>query len=370
MNLVENAILRSKELKVEAGDIRIKSSNKISVSGMELEMSNQSFKDLLKFAGLNNKTIKNFNQNFKEGTGYNILSELTKRVAENGNSKLSLYVGDNLIVERIARSGDNKNPITPEGFAGLLDIANNNNNLEIRNTFVENGGTKIGVNLIHPDHISLKFAGENISLGKRLDWDMFEGLTVSDLAYRLVCSNGMTRIEPMGAVNIKSANPSQIYKDLFADFNNESRKEKLIYAYEKGVINAMTENLSVREYENIINVISPWMEKDEMLINKFIGDEMWKLDYSNRNIDLEKLTSSQKANCPTPINAWDAINMLTNLSSHDYRSNVSASAKNTAQGMAGKLLRGTWDMRFQVSNLPTYRVEQRMQDAKGKLILN
>ena len=104
----------------------------------------------------------------------------------------------------------------------------------------------------------------------------------------------------------------------------------------------------------IRNLITFWKD-DIARILRYIGDETWKLDYKNKGIDLEKLNAGQLRNCPTPVNAWDAINCLTDLASHTYNSRVADSTKKMTQSMAGKLLNKTWDENQQLMNVPTFK---------------
>jgi len=164
----------------------------------------------------------------------------------------------------------------------------------------------------------------------------------------------MTAVIPGKAHFLDSnTDPSEWYKQLYKDIINPNKS--IIQHYQDKTYQAMKTNLSVYEYNQVrAHVLSHW--KDDMpRIQRFLGLDDWKYDYEKVGIDLTKATAGQLKNCPTPVNAWDAINCLTDLSSHRYNSQVSDKVCRDTQRMAGRLMNKTWDENQQIHNVPSFK---------------
>lgn len=225
--------------------------------------------------------------------------------------------------------------------------------LNVRDTFITDGGTKVTFNLRWDVKIPLMMPNEDIVLGKQITWDLLGDTVMSDFVERLICTNGMTGIVPRNGQVLNSDNtPSDWYDLIFNQLTNPNKET--IKEYEANVLRAMQANLSVLEFNTIKGHVMAHWKDDADKILRYIGDERWKTEYKNKAIDLEKLTAGQLRNCPTPVNAWDAVNLLTDLASHQYNAPVSHSVKKETQRMAGKLIRKTWDDDVQMLDVPKF----------------
>lgn len=214
---------------------------------------------------------------------------------------------------------------------------------------------KYSADLQYNQEIPIMFRGENIKTGVRLTWDIFGTLAATDQIERLVCANGMVTTKSATFINA-STNIQDFYHQLFNHISNPNKE--LIANYEQRVLQAMQTNISLNEFNIINEKLANWV-LDAHIIKKYIGDGSWLNDYKNRNINIENLSTRQQSFCQTPINAWDAINCLTDLSSHEYIANVDDYTKVSTQLLAGKLLNRDWDFNNNITNLPTYKVEPR-----------
>lgn len=234
----------------------------------------------------------------------------------------------------------------------ILEIAlNQNPKIILSQTLVDAGGTKASFHIKWNEPIKLQIKGEDIVVGKVINWDMLGKVTVSDYLERLVCDNGMTNHSTNAPIPVLP-DPSDLYAKVYDGLKNPN--QALIEQYMQNLDRARNTKLTVLEYNKIKAAIEPWAD-DNARIVRVLGAEQWKSEYVQRGIDLEKLTVAQLNNCPTPVNAWEAINVVTDLASHrEYKSNVSDSTRRWAMGVAGKMLKGTWGQHGLVANVPKF----------------
>jgi hypothetical protein len=265
---------------------------------------------------------------------------------------------ENKQVSRICLEGDLQGgkAISPAAIEELIMYTmDKSDKVKLANTFVSDGGTKVTFNLKWDSPISLPLKGEDIALGKQVVWDLIGPTTIADFVERQICTNGMTAIVPSRKAQFldSESDPSEWYKLLYKDIMNPNKS--IITHYQDKVYEAVNTNLSVYEYNKIkSHVMSNW-NRDADKITRFLGNDDWRFEYEKVGIDLTNASAGQLRNCPTPVNAWDAVNCLTDLSSHKYNSDVTDRVCRDTQRMAGQLLNKTWDENQQIFNTPTFK---------------
>lgn len=337
-------------------DIVPKTKESIEVKGRTIPITNAAFKDLLKISGITNAMLMHLNDTINPQAGFQLVQMLNRAIDKSGGMKVSLIVDKVLQqVVRISLNTDQTAPVPAGAIEELLRELTASNSIVMSQTLITDSGTKVSFNLKWDVNIPLKMPGENISFGKQITWDMFGDVTAVDLIERLICTNGMTGIVPGNNPDIlnKESDPSSWYHALYTNLQNPNKK--VLDHYEKRVLEAMQTALSVYEFNKIKgHALAIWKDDVEKIIRHIGDDREWKIKYQNQGINLEKATSAQLRNCPTPVNAWDAINMLTDLSSHTYSSLVSASAKKQTQKLAGQILNSNFDENSWVTNVPKF----------------
>lgn len=337
-------------------DISPKGRDVIEIKGRRVPITPEAFKDLLKISGVTNAMVQHLNQTLSNEAGFQLIQVLNKALDKNGNFKVALIVDKSTQqIIRVALPADQTTPVPAGAIETMLSELTSDGKVKLGQTLITDGGTKVSFNLTWNVDIPLKMPGENISFGKQITWDMFGDVLSQDLIERLICKNGMTEIVPGGTPTIlnTSSDPSDWYHALYTNLQNPN--QEVLDHYEKKVLEAMQTALSVYEYNKIKgHAIALWRDDIEKIIRHIGDDRDWKIKYQNVGIDLEKTTSAQLRNCPTPVNAWDAINMLTDLASHNYNTIVTAHTKKATQRLAGQLLNSTWDENSWVSMVPKF----------------
>lgn len=343
---------------IDLKEIKILNKTQIEVGGKTIPISHQAFKDLIQIAGITNALLMHLNETLNPNAGFLLIKELMKAIsAKKNGSKVSMII-DTALQEVIRITFDvsqNTIAVSPGAIEEFLTSLTKTNNISLTDTLITDSGTKVTFNIKWDVTIPLKMPGETISYGKQISWDMFGDVQAEDLIERLVCTNGMTRILPSNKpimLNAQST-PSDWYNTLYHDMSNPNKK--VIDHYESKMLTAMQTGLSVYEYNKIKGyALSIWKDDVEKIIRHIGDDRMWKVEYESKGIDLEKLSAGQLRNCPTPVNAADAINMLTDLASHTYSTVVSASSKKRTQKLAGQILNSTWDEDTHITNVPKF----------------
>jgi len=349
----------TKAFTVSIGDLKVQSRQEFKIQGKSVAVSDTAFKDLLQLVGLSNKTVNHINEELAPGTGYALIKELMRAMSTKRGTNITLLIDESdKKIKRICLEGELQGgrAISPAAIEELIMYTmDKSDRVKLANTFVSDGGTKVTFNLKWDNPIQLPLRGEDISFGKQIVWDIMGPTTISDFVERQICTNGMTAIMPSRkAYSLDSeSDPSQWYQLLYKDIVNPNKT--LITHYQDKVYEAMNTNLSVYEYNKVkAHVMTNW-KNDGDRITRFLGNDDWKYDYEKSGIDLTKASAGQLRNCPTPVNAWDAINCLTDLSSHKYNSTVSDRMCRDTQKMAGQLLNKNWDEAQQIYNTPTFK---------------
>lgn len=323
--------------------------------GHRVVLTKDGFRDLLRIIGINEKSLSALDGAF--GSENNVVStnltkEVIKALGQRKNQFATLLFDDQNRIIRISDKDDIGGSVTPSQMHNILEIAlNQNPKIILSQTLVDAGGTKASFHIKWNEPIKLQIKGEDIVVGKVINWDMLGKVTVSDYLERLICDNGMTNHSTNAAIPVL-ADPSDLYAKVYDGLKNPN--QALIEQYMQNLDRARNTKLTVLEYNKIKSAIEPWAD-DNARIVRVLGAEQWKSEYVQRGIDLEKLTVAQLNNCPTPVNAWEAINVVTDLASHrEYKSNVSDSTRRWAMGVAGKMLKGTWGQHGLVANVPKF----------------
>jgi hypothetical protein len=349
----------TKAFTVSIGDLKVQSRREFKVQGKTIAVSDTAFKDLLQLVGLSNKTVNHINEELAPGTGYALVKELMRAMSTKRGTNITLLIDEeNKQVSRICLEGDLQGgkAISPAAIEELIMYTmDKSDKVKLANTFVSDGGTKVTFNLKWDSPISLPLKGEDIALGKQVVWDLIGPTTIADFVERQICTNGMTAIVPSRKAQFldSESDPSEWYKLLYKDIMNPNKS--IITHYQDKVYEAVNTNLSVYEYNKIkSHVMSNW-NRDADKITRFLGNDDWRFEYEKVGIDLTNASAGQLRNCPTPVNAWDAVNCLTDLSSHKYNSDVTDRVCRDTQRMAGQLLNKTWDENQQIFNTPTFK---------------
>ena len=343
---------------IDISSLNLISKEKIKLGNREVTITPTAFKDILKISGITNQILQHLNDVLNPKAGFLLIKEIMKALAKKqARTKINLiFDTSSLNIIRVSYElNESAVSIRPDQIEALLTELVSNNKILLTQTLITDSGTKVSFNVKFNVEIPLKMPGEAISYGKQITWDMFGDVQSNDFVERLVCTNGMTAIEPSnkGIILNGSSDVSEWYNTLFLDLINPNKK--VIDHYESKALEAMQTNLSVFEFNKVKGyVMTLWKDDIDRIIKAIGDDKSWKIKYEQRGIDLEKLNAGQLRNCPTPVNSWDTINLLTDLASHQYNTRVSMQAIKNTQKMAGQLLNSSWDENSQLHNVPNF----------------
>ena len=337
-------------LKVKPDQVKLVSDEYINIGNMPVKVSTQAKRDICQLSQLGTKAIRKMNRTINGDGGFKVMNEIIKRT----NDSLNLIINkEDMSVVRIS----NKTPnISYDAFEQLTNhIVESNDDILKSSTHNLNFGTTniISLNNSNPHDVGL--VGENITTGKTIKWDLVDGISIQDNIIRQICQNGMIGSAVTAEKGINSMSIDDLYNELLRQINSTDDKD--IKRYQEMVSKAMTTNLSIYEHNQIWSFLQKNWNKDDERIQRYIGNDNWKGQYIDRGIKILDMTNDQLRNCPTPVNTYDAINCLTDLASHDYKSEVSDQIKYQAQVMAHTKLYGSYDALAYVPNAPKFKNE-------------
>jgi hypothetical protein len=322
---------------------------------LKVSITRKAYSELLATAGLTKKTLTFFNNNFiseeeDRAAGLVVFNNLKE---QNSSTEVVAAIKDAHIV-RFATPAKHAASISNYKLVEILEYCvGHSNHLEIKSVNINPYGTEATFNLIDNRKLTISIPGEDIAVGWTIHWDFLNGTTVQPYAERQVCSNGMTAPKNVGdSVVLTSDTSAETWREYLMD---DRRMKRVVEKYEKAVIAASQALLSLKEYDEIKEIAMDHYLEDE----KFINEEMpfnFLKDYIQNGIDHTSLTQKQKGSCPTPVSAWDAINMLTWLASHpeERKTKHGGWHDDKVKKEAGKILFSFWDCDSWVFNAPTY----------------
>lgn len=366
---VQKNLQNTKKITTPISSIKIVKERTFEIEGKNFPVEKSAYDDLLKIVGMSNKTVGHINDTITEGAGFAVVKELMKAISHRKGTKVTLLVStDTASIARIALEGEAEGAhgsVAPAVIQELINFAiEKNPRVHLKDTLVMDAGTKIAFNLMYDKAFPLAMPKEDISLGKQIIWDLLGPTQIGDFAERLICTNGMTGIRPGNFQNLDGTSTSgDWYKTLYDSIINPNAE--LIKKYEDLVYKAMQTSLSVYEYNQIkAKLMTTWYSDAEKIMG-YLGNESWKTTYiQQHNIELDKLSAAQMHNCPTNVNAWDAINAVTDLASHTYKTPVSHRQIKDAQNFAGKLLNKNWDANSWMVATPNFKASKPVNSYK------
>jgi len=358
-SIFENDIdsVLSRSVAVPAKDLKLKSRRMMTINGRNISLSSSACADLVKLLGLTDKVATSLDIIMTDGNVVDGLMNLLIQALGKTSTEFMLVFDENKCVQRICSHAE-FTKLTSRVAQGTMKsimegLMNEYPDLELVDVHTTNGGTTTTFNIIDSKSMEIGIRGEDINFGKQIVWDFIDPTTCSDYVNRMVCMNGMTRFLVQGPTKYltNQTDPQTWFKEIYGSLVGGT--ESKLDTYKRNVLNSMTNNLSVREWETIHEIASSRF-KTESASKKIIaalGDASWKTDYLNTGLNLDTLTAAKKANCPTPINSWDGVNLLTNLATHET---TYGPDKNKTMAYAGKLLTSAWDAAGHIFNTPRY----------------
>ena len=322
------------------------------INGLNAVLDKGARSNIIKMSGLDQKSIDTIKGTAGSRAANQILKTAMKAL---GNRNVTLAF-DGPRITRVVDPGNKNVALRNHQVVQIAEMLVQKG-MKVWGLQMNPDGTSANIQLVDPkanEHPTMK--DESVSLGRSIHWDALGGTSINEFVQRLICSNGMTRNEDgaMLAVLRTDANPAEMLEKLFM----EGAEKKLARHFER--IQKLQEiSLSVREWQQLI----PWLskfDKDTDVFKAHLGfkklsDVPFEKEYEKRGFKLDELSQAKLANCPTPINWWDAINCMTWLGSHPNDSGVDDWTQGKLLNVAGRQMgKKAYDADQWLTGLPNF----------------
>lgn len=337
-----------------AQDFRIIGKDRALVLGQDTRFEPNAFRALVRTTAFDNGAVEALDNAVTDGAGYEAVNAILKKMRD---VKFTLaFDGKN--VTRFNQSSEMHGAMTGDVFYNVMErLISHRSDLGFHSVHVDSDGLGAVVQLKTLQEITHPLMrSEAIHQGLSIDFNRFDGVSFQSFFERLVCTNGLIAkdFKEKRALNLME-DPSVWYDQLF----NEATSKQIVERYWNVIAAAGGTQLSIRELEMVDSYLFNNFTKDvDKMSNTALGNSHWKAAYTKNGWDVEQLTTEQKAMAPTPINKWEAINVLTDIVSHASKSNVPDRTRNDGMKLAGDLLYKHSDSSKWMLNLPSFEPNQ------------
>lgn len=286
----------------------------VEVAGQTMLVTPSAFNDLLKVISFNKQTKNAMDKSLSPEATVFMLNEFLKSVSKRKNvNDIIIALDDKKHISRIAHPDQKSKALPKTLILQLAEMMIGKGGMEIGKVRLDPDRTKGNIQLNYPGLQKSQLIGEEFKTGISINWDMFTGTNILDLVIREICSNGMVGIQSdfIGQLN-KDSSMDEWYQTLF----EKSTGDKLNKDYQRHMNRNSNQTISVREHDWIMKLIRGY-NPDEELVKEHIGDDSWRGVYSAAGVDLVDVSKAKAAQMPTPINRWSAVNLMTNVFTHN-----------------------------------------------------
>lgn len=317
---------------------------------LPIELAKSGKKDLLEYVGLTQASIERMEEAYGESAGLKLISLLMDALSKK-NENVILLRHDGKITRIVPESKRDRALQKDKMLEILYYVLDNDPNLVIDHVFVNPEEAKFSARIYNNNRHVLPFDGEDVCTGISLAWSGLEPTEIRDYVLRLVCSNGMVGERLKNTKNLTNISTAEQWQRVLFD---PIQNDRLLQRYTADIRRAMEANLSIAEFDQVKKHCMANYAAESAYITRELGDERWRQEYIRKGLNPENMTAAQLANCPTPVNAWDALNLLTYLASHRLNADVRDRIRDKTQFFAGQLLKSDWNSEGWVYDIPRF----------------
>lgn len=328
-----------KSVRVNLSDIEVCKStfdqNIMSIKGKTVSVSTNFLNKFLDHVGIGTKMSNSFSD--RPELVSEIINILNSQKKQMGNKELKIIVSSkNEIIDLTNTDGGR---ISNGNIFKIAETICDKNDLGIIGTEIDETNGNLSIMLLNENQV--KVCGidtEFHKFGIRISNSLTK-TNISDFAYRLVCSNGMSTMDKFSNASLQNISPTELNK-LFQHIERMKNNGFIPTDFEKLVSKAMETTASMNEVEsgvksiisnlNIPTSISDDKESLNMFINDFLNSnfpqyQTRKAELLQKGFDVEKIDSTQKKyiRCEGKfgrVTIWDLVNKLTYFGSNSPES--------------------------------------------------
>lgn len=291
----------------------------IKINGDMMPVTDKAYGQFLRnVLHVNPSFVKRFKSVTDEKTELSMLKTLQNGLAAKKSETVKILA--NPATESIIGFANRKmNYMTNENMLNIFEqVMNEFPTLEMRDLYINEDGA-LTINVRTPN-VSNFGKDEDFKGGLTFRNSPFNGTSVGHNALRLVCMNGMIRLQELSRFKL-GTNPNDLEK-FFNEITRLSQSNFMDAKFVENMQKAMQVEASVAELRKAAHIISNFSSlKEDEAINYLPIVDVTKY-LAQRGIEYAKLTDGQAANCPTGLKLWEVINEITHFGSHDLDCNA------------------------------------------------
>jgi hypothetical protein len=335
---------------VALSDLDIVGTTLIGYGGVNFEMTESAWKNLVKLTGLSVGVVEEINKNLGEDVSKKLLNMMRISLGDKTDKRRVCMLFSKKSLKVVGFTKSTESVLSNNAFFTLFErTLNNQSGMEIKNMAINDNGN-IELTVLN-NNWEFNVGDGNTNLG---DEYFKTGLAfintpdatiINPFAERLVCTNGMITAEKGLSMVLKKASAGDV-SAFFDQVTNLKGTANFDQELKKRIIRMMDsqasydEMLTARrscEYE-----ISNLKEVGCLSkLEEFIPVSEVKQAFLKHNIDLNMLNTTDHKKIRTQLTVWDLVNRLTDLSSHPkrygFRLQDDNSSVNRLQREAGKI---------------------------------
>lgn len=305
---------------IPMSDLEIISDKLVGYAGVEFEITENAFKNLVKILGLSNGVMKTVTDKLGENVTSRLVSMMKTAIMAEKNSICLLVNKSNAKIVGFTNSAESI--LSNNAYFSLLEqTMNNHKGMEIKNMSITDAGN-IEISVLN-NNWEFNVGGLNDEFFKSglVFINTPDKTIINPFNERLVCTNGLEVSSAKGMSLILSKNDSGSVSGFFDKVTNLKGINNFEQEFKARIVRMMDTQASYDEMLTVhkavtFHVMNTQEEMTRANIESFIPLSEVKQAYLQHNIDLNLLDSKKYKKIRTMLSVWDLVNKLTDLSSH------------------------------------------------------
>lgn len=310
---------------VSLKELTIISQSLIGYAGVDFEMTEDAWKNLIKLTGLSIGVMKEIDDKLGENVSKKLLDMMRIACSSNQDKQKICMLFNKHTAKIVGFTKSAEGVLSNNGFFTLFEqTMNNHSGMQIKNMAIsENGNVEISV-LNNNWEFNVNHNGKGLSDEYFKTGLVFlntpDATIVNPFNERLVCTNGMITAE-QGLSLILRRSSAQEVSSFFDAVTNLKGTANFNEVFKSRIITMMDTQASYDEMLQTYtscewNIQNTKIQSVRDKLNEFIPINEVKDAYLKHNVNLDMLKSKELKKIRTMLTVWELVNALTDLSSH------------------------------------------------------